>query len=82
MATHQCNQTKGSGKLCQFGKFSAQSIKPIADKLEFGIEFDWYGQMVINGRAPFGKNKGGKGIPPSALNEWMKMKRLKAEKPK
>ena len=58
-----------------------RSIKPIAEGLEFGIEFDWYGQMVINGRAPFGKNKGGKGIPPSALNEWMKMKRLRPKDP-
>ena len=59
-----------------------RSIKPIAEGLEFGIEFDSYGQRIIDGRQPFGKNKGGKGIPPSTLNEWMKMKRLRPKDPK
>jgi hypothetical protein len=58
-----------------------RSIKPIADGLEFGIEFDSYGQNIIDGRQPFGKNKGGKYIPPPALNEWMKMKRLRPKDP-
>jgi hypothetical protein len=58
-----------------------RSIKPIAEGLEFGIEFDSYGQRIIDGRQPFGKNKGGKGIPPSTLNEWMKMKRLRPKDP-
>jgi hypothetical protein len=58
-----------------------RSIKPIADKLEFGIEFDWYGQMVINGRAPFGKTKAERAYHQAALNEWMKMKRLRPKDP-
>jgi hypothetical protein len=58
-----------------------RSIQPIAEGLQFGIEFDSYGQRIIDGREPFGKNKGGKGIPPSTLNEWMKMKRLRPKDP-
>jgi hypothetical protein len=59
-----------------------RSIQPIAEGLEFGIEFDSYGQMLINGRQPFGKNKGGKGIPPSTLREWGKMRNLRPKDPK
>lgn len=56
----------------------AKSIKPFSKGLEFGIEMDWYGQMVVNGRQPAGKNRGGKGIPISAMNTWLQMKRIKA----
>jgi len=38
--------------------------------------------MLINGRQPFGKNKGGKGIPPSTLREWGKMRNLRPKDPK
>jgi hypothetical protein len=59
-----------------------RSIKPIADGLEFGIEFDSYGQRIIDGRQPFGKEQRRKGnTTPSALNEWMKMKRLRPKDP-
>jgi hypothetical protein len=54
-----------------------RSIQPIAEGLEFGIQFDSYGQNIIDGRQPFGKNKGGKYIPPSALREWGKMRNLR-----
>lgn len=54
-----------------------RSLKGWSDGLEFGVEMDWYGQMVINGRQPEGKNKGGKGIPVDKMNNWAKMKNLR-----
>jgi len=58
-----------------------RSIQPYSSGLEFGVEMDWYGQMVINGRQPFGKNKGGKGIPPTALKGWANIKGLRPRDP-
>lgn len=54
-----------------------RSLKGWSDGLEFGVEMDWYGQMIINGRQPEGKNKGGKGIPVDKMNNWAKMKNLR-----
>lgn len=54
-----------------------RSLQGWTQGLEFGVEMDWYGQMVINGRQPEGKNKGGKGIPVDKMSQWAKMKGLK-----
>lgn len=48
-----------------------RSIKPIADGLEFGIEYDQYGDAIRKGRKP------GKGIPISRMHEWTKIKGLR-----
>lgn len=54
-----------------------KSVKPIADGLEFGVDFAWYGQAIIEGRKPWGKFKGGKGIPKSTMDKWIQQRRLR-----
>jgi hypothetical protein len=54
-----------------------KSIKPIADNLEFGVSFAWYGQAIIDGRQPWGKFKGGKGIPVETMKRWTEIRRLR-----
>lgn len=54
-----------------------KSVKPIADGLEFGVDFAWYGQAIIEGREPWGKFKGNKGIPVETMNKWIQQRRLR-----
>jgi hypothetical protein len=54
-----------------------RSLRGWSQGLEFGVEMDWYGQAVINGRQPEGKYRGGKGIPSDKLSSWAKMKNIK-----
>lgn len=54
-----------------------RSLQGWTQGLEFGVQMDWYGQAVIDGRQPEGKNRGGKGIPPDKMSQWSKMKGLK-----
>jgi len=48
-----------------------RSIKPIAEGLEFGVEYDQYGDAIRKGRKP------NKGIPISRMRQWTKMKGLR-----
>jgi len=56
-----------------------RSIKPIAEGLEFGVEYDQYGDAIRLGRKPWpgAKGRGDKGIPKSRMHEWTKMKGLR-----
>lgn len=54
-----------------------RSIQPYSNGMEFGIKMDWYGEAIRQGRQPMGKYRGGKGIPPSTMTDWAKMKRLR-----
>lgn len=54
-----------------------RSLRGWSQGLEFGVEMDWYGQAIINGRQPEGKYKGGKGIPTDKIKNWAKMKNIK-----
>jgi hypothetical protein len=54
-----------------------KSIKPFSKGLEFGIEYNQTGEFLREGRQPFGKNKGGKGIPPDTLHQWAKMRNIR-----
>jgi hypothetical protein len=54
-----------------------KSVKPIARGLEFGLDYAWYGQAIIDGRQPWGKFQGGKGIPVETMNKWIQQRRLK-----
>lgn len=54
-----------------------KSITPFAQGLEFGVEYAQTGEFLRQGRQPFGKNKGGKGIPIDTINNWTKMRRIK-----
>jgi hypothetical protein len=54
-----------------------KSVKPIAKGLEFGLDYAWYGQAIIDGRQPWGKFQGGKGIPVETMNKWIQQRRLK-----
>jgi hypothetical protein len=61
MGTYRRNQNKSLGLIMSVQVIWCVAIKPIADKLEFGIEFDWYGQMVIDGSAAIRKKQRRKG---------------------
>lgn len=55
-----------------------KSVKPIENNsLEFGVSFAWYGQAIINGRMPWGKWRGGKGIPVETMNKWILQRNIK-----
>lgn len=60
------------------------SIKPIADGLEFGISMAWYGDAIRKGRKPWpgAQFNGDKGIPPTSMKQWAQMKRLRPKDPK
>ena len=48
-----------------------RSIKPIAEGLEFGVEYNQYGDAIRKGRKP------NKGIPINRMREWTKIKGLR-----
>jgi len=54
-----------------------KSIQPFSTDLEFGVEYAQTGEFLRQGRQPFGKNKGGKGIPVSNMREWAKMRNIR-----
>jgi hypothetical protein len=54
-----------------------KSIEPFSQGLEFGVEYAQTGEFLRQGRQPFGKNKGGKGIPISNMREWSKMRNIR-----
>ena len=54
-----------------------RSVKPFSQDLEFGVEFAWYGQAIIEGRKPWGKYNGGKGIPVDVMKKWTNDRRLR-----
>ena len=54
-----------------------KSIEPFVNKLEFGVEYNQTGEFLRQGRQPFGKNKGGKGIPVNSMHQWAKMRGLR-----
>jgi len=56
-----------------------RSIKPIAEGLEFGVEYDRYGDAIRKGRKPWpgAKGDGDKGIPIKRMREWTKIKGLR-----
>jgi len=58
-----------------------RSIKPFVEGMEFGITMDWYGEAIRKGRQPMGNFRGGKGIPPTAMDAWAMNKRLRPKDP-
>jgi hypothetical protein len=70
-------KTKSSRNYVASGNL-VNSVQPISNTgLEFGVTFAWYGQAIINGRQPWGKWKGDKGIPPNVLNKWISQRNIK-----
>lgn len=70
-------KSKFRGNLIASGNLY-RSVKPLSNQLEFGVQMDWYGEMIRVGRKPMGKVRGGKGIPIDKMSSWAKMKGLKA----
>lgn len=70
------NKTKITKNFVASGNLM-KSVQPIANGLEFGVDYAWYGRAIIEGREPWGKFKGGKGIPVDTMNKWIQQRRLR-----
>ena len=58
-----------------------KNISVEGDGLDWSVNMPLYAQAIILGRKPMGKGKGGKGIKPSTMKEWTKVRKIKARDP-
>lgn len=53
------------------------SISTEGSGFDLSVSMPQYANAIILGRSPMGKAKGGKGIPPSDLQDWAKQRKIR-----